>query len=193
MDRLCRILTFPEVIVLGDFYDPLPLFKLCDIVLSDNSGVVYEAILLGKPCIMLGCWLGGEKYEIFETREGASFAATGSFEIVKSIGRPEELRGSIREVMKKGPVIWNGVDLLFSKTDGNAGKRAAEIIMNDREYPSIPTLEKYSRALEVPRDENMKQYILKQRDSFLNRRGLSSSRKVNWMRQIVDGFCRWVS
>ena len=163
-NRLCKCLSFPEIIVPGDYYDPLPLYKVSDIVITDGvSGAAFDALLLDKPILTIGSSM--ENYGI-EMNPGLS-------KILKSIpfiDGPTKLRESLEKIDKQSFILDQDIKYsLFFHQDGKAGERAAETIMDDKKYPHIPTVEKYDRALERASDPKQRKFIQNRKNDFLQR------------------------
>jgi len=175
-NRLCRILSHPELIVLGDYFDSQSLFKLADIVLVENSGAVYDALLLEKPVIMLGALLGNDGYDIYDERDSSKIVKKS--EIIPSTSNPLELEKLVKKNI--GKISHLNEDIkhsLFFKPDGCAGKRAAEAILDDRKYPAIPAQEM---------DEKTRNYILNERNNFTNKNHNKPLKKPNLIKRVLN-------
>lgn len=165
-NRLIRLLSQRELIVLGDYIDPLAVYKIADIILTENSGAIYDALLLEKPVIILDASLGTDGHDIYDERDSNNVVQKS--EIVPSTDNPKELECLVKDNIGKRPYLNDGLrQSLFFKTDGCAGKRAAEFIMNNKEYPAIPALEKYDRVLEYISDPKQRYIIQKEKNRFL--------------------------
>lgn len=167
-NRLCKLLSCPELIVLGDYIDPQILYKLADIVLVDNSGAIYDALLLKKPVIILGASLGADGDKIYDERD-RTYSVEKS-DIIPSTNQPEELKALIENNIGKSPKLEENFRYsMFFSTDGKAGKRAVDIIINDKKFPAIPTLEKYNTAIKnVPSSKDI-QIIEDRKKDYLKR------------------------
>ena len=188
-NRLCRLLSNTEIIVLSDYIDPQPLYKLADIVLvdnSENSGAVYDCLLLKKPLIVLGTSLEGGGYTIYNKIKGTCSVKIS--DLVPSIDNPNELEKLISENIGKEIHLDNNIiHSLFLKADGNAGKRAADIIMDETKYPMVPTIKKYERAIENAPDEEKKELIINIRNNFLPRVISSySEKKPIFLKRVLN-------
>src|SRR3989344_311069 len=133
------------VIVVHDDTDPLPLLKVADAVISDNSSAIFDAILADKPLVLADFWdkdeLDVEHRKIKKLRRGFRGALTYSESIeqrIKKDGsehtlrRAADLRKTIANALldsaqykKKRKVLR---DQLFAFTDGRSAERAAEAI-----------------------------------------------------------------
>lgn len=135
------------IIVVQDDFDLLPLLKVSDVVLSDNSSAIFDAILADKPLVVTDFISGVEldiKYKkLSDSSRGSVGPLTysGSIEqLVKKDGslitvkKPKDLSGAIKEALQDGEYykqkrkkIRNEI---FSFNDGKSGLRAAEEIKN---------------------------------------------------------------
>ena len=184
-NRLCRILSHPELIVLGDYFDSQPLYKLADIVLVENSGAVYDALLIEKPVIMLGALLGNDGYDIYDERDSINIVQKS--EIVPSTNNPKELVSLIKDNLDKKPYLNDRLRRsLFFKADGCAGKRAAAAILDDRKYPAIPAQEKYDRAIQNASDDKARDHILNERNSFVKKYHHLPVKKPNLLKRVLN-------
>jgi len=191
-NRLCRALSHPELIVLGDYFDPQPLYKLADIVLVENSGAVYDALLLKKPVIMLGASLGNNGYDIYDERDSNN--KIQKFEIVPSTNNPKELANLVKDNLDKISFLNDSLSRsLFFKTDGRAGRRAAEAILDDKKYPAIPVLKKYERAIKNAPDEETKEFIINKRNYFVNKYHHLPVKKQNLLKSSIKSTSARVS
>jgi hypothetical protein len=142
-----RDLSNEKIIILQDDCDLLPLLKVSDVVLSDNSSAIFDAILADKPLVVTDFIskkdLDTKHKKIFMYKRGKSSPLTysGSIEqLVKrdgsliTIKKPNELSIAIEKALlddisykQKREKIKNE---LFSFNDGKCGFRAAEEIKN---------------------------------------------------------------
>jgi hypothetical protein len=81
-----------KILVLNDKYDILPLLKIADFVISDNSGAIFDAILADKPLILVD-FINESFYEKF--KEKLFFRFDGTNAIVLTT------RNSIEQIIKK--------------------------------------------------------------------------------------------
>ena len=184
-NRLCKLLSNNELIVLGDYFDPLPLYKLADIILTDSSGAFFDALLLEKPVIRLSVSSQNNGIDLLYGRDN-SYSGVKSFSLPLT-SRHEELKILIADKINKKPSLNESIKYsLFFKTDGCAGKRAAEAILNDRKYPAIPTLEKYERAIENAPDEKTRKYIINKRNYFKNKYHQIPAKKSSLLERILN-------
>lgn len=142
--ELVELLKNPRIVLLQDDTDLLPLLKLADVVVSDNSSVIFDAMLANKPVIVTDFhsteYLDAEHKSIRMYRRGQASALTYSNSIeqrikrdgtVDTIAKPEELRMRIAEVLARDDKRERRVALaaqLFSYRDGQSGKRAVDAI-----------------------------------------------------------------
>jgi len=165
-NRMCKLLSAPDLIVLGDYFNPIPLYKIADIVLADNSGTFFDAILVEKPVILLEVLHRNEGFKFMYKHDSLSQEKSVTANIAKN---PDELPDLIRRYIgRKMKMDQDLTYALFYHRDGNAGKRIAEIIRNSKEFPAIPVLKKYERALKIVDKDEEREFILSKRDMFLN-------------------------
>jgi CDP-glycerol glycerophosphotransferase (TagB/SpsB family) len=183
-NRLVDLLSRPEIVVLGDYVDPQVVYKLADLVLVENSGAIYDAILLDKPVIILGASLVNHGYDIYDERNINNVVKKS--EIVPSTNNPKELESLVTDNIGKKPYLNNGLRRsLFFKTDGCAGKRATEAILNYRKYPTIPTLEKYEKAIENAPDKETRDYIINKRNCSIKKYHRVAIEKPNILQRVL--------
>jgi CDP-glycerol glycerophosphotransferase (TagB/SpsB family) len=131
--------------VFGDSDDLLPMLKFADLVVSDNSSAIFDAILADKPVsvtdFLSDSYLDEDHKLLKQQRRGLVGALTysGSIEqvikkagMVVTIKSPKLLKSAIetalREDEKYKPMRMKLRNELFSFNDGNCGKRAADAI-----------------------------------------------------------------
>lgn len=133
------------IVVLGDDADLLPLLKLCDVVLSDNSSAIFDAILADKPLVVTD-FLSKEYLDIqhkklkrWKRATETALTYSGSIEqLVKRDGSvvvmrsPEEACGSVEKALCDSISYRQARkrirEELFAFHDGRCGLRAAEAI-----------------------------------------------------------------
>ncbi|MBY0293947.1 CDP-glycerol glycerophosphotransferase family protein [Patescibacteria group bacterium] len=175
--------------------DLLPLLKVADIVLSDNSSVIFDAVLVDKPVIVADFWdtefLDFAHKELRKTRLGKKAAATFSDSIeqeikkkgiIPTIQKPSDLGTMLIEVLQddgtwqsKRQTLSNS---LFSFKDGDSGKRAAQAIeacvadKADKKYHIVfHAVEAYKRQigkLSFMREKRLLQEIERYKSYFLD-------------------------
>ncbi len=143
-------LRHKNIILFGDDIDLLPLLKIADVVISDNSSAIFDVILADKPVVVTDFlseeYLNEGHKDIRFLRRGRAGAATYSNSIeqvikkekqVITIKKPRELSHAIqialgdpdryREARKKIR------EELFAFNDGKCGQRAAQAILKLQE------------------------------------------------------------
>lgn len=184
-NRLCRYLSFPEIIVLGDYFDSLPLYKVSDIVITDGiSGATFDALSMDKKILTIGSSIlnyGMEmKQDLFNILKRVPF-----------VEDPKKIREYLKKIVKENFLLDQGIkDLLFFPQDGKAGKRAAEAILDEKKYPSIPTLEKYNRAMRYISDPIQRQIVQEKRDYFIKKYYPGQIEKTTLVSKIYHWFFR---
>jgi len=167
-NRLVDLLSRPEIVVLGDYVDPQVVYKLADLVLVENSGAIYDAILLDKPVIILGASLVNNGLDIHDSRETSS--SITKYNLIPITFDPSGLEKLIKEHIFTKPVIDTSFkDSLFFKTDGHAGERAANVILDNEKFPAISAPEKYEIAIKNAPDEKTKEHLKNERNNFVNK------------------------
>jgi hypothetical protein len=61
------------------------------------------------------------------------------------------------------------LDYLFYSRDGNAGERAAQAILGNKQGPVLKTIEKYDRGIKSAPDDRIKQEISKLKMQYLSK------------------------
>lgn len=188
-NRLCRFISHPEIVTLGDFFDPLVLYKIADIVLTDASGALFDAMMVEKPVIMLSNSLLKYSVDVLTTNnQGAAVEESGLFPYTEN---PEELEEVIKKTLSKQSSINDKILYeLFYKRDGLASKRTADIMVNEVEYPLIPTLEKYDRAIERAAGQKDRQEINELKNRYIRSNYPKQSKKQGILSRISYHFFR---
>lgn len=140
-------LTHKNFLTYNDDCDLLLLLKKADVVLSDNSSAIFDAILADKPIIVTDYlsndFLDGKHLEKKFYRRGSIGALTYSNSIEQKIKKD----GSILTIKKKGELANKIADALndhinlkegrkkvrneiFDYNDGKCGQRGADAILN---------------------------------------------------------------
>ena len=152
--ELTELLRHPSIILLQDDTDLLPLLKVADIVVSDNSSAIFDAVLAEKPIVVTNF----HDPEYFDTEHTHShryprgFAPaltfSGSIEqrikrdgMVDTIKHPSELRSVIAQILKhdKKRHLRDALSReLFAYRDGKSSDRAAEAIRALRGTSKLP-------------------------------------------------------
>lgn len=129
----------------GDDADLLPLLKVSDVVVSDNSSAIFDAILADKPVVVANFhdseYLDFGHKERRKYRRGVNTALTYSGSIEQEIKRdgrilsfsdPKELEAKVIEALEDREFYRlerrKLIAELFSYNDGKCGERAAERI-----------------------------------------------------------------
>lgn len=144
----------------GDDFDLLPLLKIADVVLSDNSSAIFDAILADKPVIVTDFhdaeYLDFGHKERRQSRRGINTALTFSRSIEQEIKRekrilsfsdPEELESKVSVALEDSDYYRQErkklVSELFAFNDGKCGERAAQRVIeciNDNSKKERPIL-----------------------------------------------------
>jgi CDP-glycerol glycerophosphotransferase (TagB/SpsB family) len=148
-----------EILKFDDSTDLLVLLGIADVVLSDNSSVIFDTILADKPIVVADFWskdfLDTDFKKVKSYRRGWSGPLTysGSIEqLIKKEGQvitinsPGELSLALNKALLDQDSFYRKErkkirENLFSYNDGNCGKRAAtEIkgIIQKKELPPKP-------------------------------------------------------
>lgn len=136
-------------VMVDDFADILPLLKISDIVLLDNSGAIFDAVLAEKPLVLLD-FLSDEFFEKEQWRPKKQaphsfiYPVTYKASIEQRIKREKGIRpGPVVKNIKNLSVVtqealFNQKDylqaqrqlkkILFAKCDGQSSERSAKII-----------------------------------------------------------------
>jgi len=180
-NRLGKLLmNCPDLTVLGDNYDVLPLYKLANIVLVD-SGTVFDALFLNKSVIMLDSCLTNNGRKVVNIKD--SEFSVDNLDFVVSIDSVDILQKTIKSNLNRLNLMGNKIAKeLFYSDDGCAGKRAAAAILDEKRYPAIPVLKKYERAIEnIPEGET-----IEERDYFVNKYHHFPVRKPNFFKKVLN-------
>lgn len=161
------------ILLLKDDVDLLPLLKIADVVLSDNSSAIFDAILADKPLVTTNFldkeYLDQQHKKLRTYRRGRMGAITysGSIEqvikqekLVVTVDTPDELADSIGLALKDEQYYVDARkklrNQLFDFNDGKCGQRAAAAIRDLITLPELPprpimyhALEAYKRSMNI--------------------------------------------
>jgi|SRR3989344_4496221 len=137
-------LTHPRIILLKDDADLLPLLKIADVVVSDNSSAIFDAVLANKPIVVTD--FHSSEYldtahrgtRVYRRGVGGALTFSGSIEqrikrdgTVQTITVAKELLPTVERVFVHDTAEAKRKELakkLFAHRDGSAGRRGAESI-----------------------------------------------------------------
>lgn len=176
------LLTDPRLLLLPDSVDLLPLLKVADIVVSDNSSAIFDAVLADKPLLVADFWdatyLDQDHKEIRRYDRGVQGGITYSDSIEQVVKRentvavlrtPQEFAARVddaqhSEYAQKRKILR---DMLFAHTDGTSAKRAADAIRRCIESEPAPrpilfhAFEAYKRRMGVVSYTREKMFLRK--------------------------------
>ncbi|MEK7133601.1 MAG: CDP-glycerol glycerophosphotransferase family protein [Patescibacteria group bacterium] len=137
-------LIHPSIILLKDDADLLPLLKIADIVISDNSSAIFDAVLADKPIVVADFHspeyldTAHRERRMYRRGAGGTLTYSGSIEqkikrdgTVDAIASPHELLPTIERAITHDDKAAKRKELarrLFAHQDGHAGRRGAESI-----------------------------------------------------------------
>ncbi len=141
-----RALTDEHIVLFDDAIDLLPLLAVTDIVISDNSSAIFDAILADKPVVVADFWdkefLNEEHKEIRHNARGIQGGLTYSESIEQLIKRDglvltvkdeKNISSVIEEAFADGEFYKKKREelrnTLFAFNDGACARRAAEAIL----------------------------------------------------------------
>ena len=116
-----------DEVVIVKKYDTFKLVSCCDVLLTCWSSVATEAILLGKPVILLN-FTGRRDIHAYTDSSGSTMQA------LKSVYRPQDLVSAIRSVLQNQGTSdhlkesSHFISDIAYKTDGLASKRVANLV-----------------------------------------------------------------
>lgn len=167
--HLVQKIVHSGILVLEDDSDLITLLKESDIVLSDNSSAIFDAMLAEKPIVVTDFhssdYLDKEHQKTRIYRRGAAGALTYSNSIeqrikkenlVVTLKKDESLRDAIEAAFlsKNRDETVSFVNTLFKYKDGGSSKRAFEAIiqlLEQKEAPPKPFLAVAVNKLESER------------------------------------------
>lgn len=135
-----------KIILFWDDMDLLPLLKTANVVVTDNSGVLFEMALSGKPVVatdFLSDDFFENEHKQFRSRTSGtpnplSYAQSIEQRVkregaVRTIRKPEEIAVAISEMLQDDGKFHKEqsglIQELFSFNDGRCGERAANAIL----------------------------------------------------------------
>lgn len=154
--RVAKLSALNGILIFDDAFDLLPLLKVCDLVISDNSSAIFDAILADKPVIAADLW--SDSYLDLDhkiphaLRNRLARAVTYSQSIeqkikkegkIKVIKKPENMDEKFIEETLKEDDYYKAFrkeirDLVFAFNDGRCGLRAAQAIKNLAQLENLP-------------------------------------------------------
>jgi CDP-glycerol glycerophosphotransferase (TagB/SpsB family) len=155
--ELMKELAEKGVIIYEDSADLLPMLKVADVVISDNSSAIFDAILADKP-IAVTNFLSDEfldlehkKPKMYRRGERGALTYSGSVEqeikkkeLVITIDKPSDLECALEKAAEDESFFKNARreirEELFSFNDGKCGKRAAEEIEKVKKNKKKPIM-----------------------------------------------------
>jgi hypothetical protein len=161
-----------NILLFSDDADLLTLLKVSDVVLSDNSSAIFDAMLADKPIVVTDFltkdFLDYKHKEVRNYRRGNTSALTYSGSMEQLV-KQEKLVVSFQDPNKLEEAIKEGLrdDIFYKKNrtkinqelvgfqDGNCGERAAKEIERIKELTTLPTKPPMAHALDVY-DKKMK-------------------------------------
>ncbi|MFC1590878.1 hypothetical protein ACFL42_05250 [Candidatus Omnitrophota bacterium] len=169
-DRVCKLLSDQNIITLGDHFDPLALYAIADIVLTDGiSGAIFDAVSLSKRAVVINTGL--DKYKTIDLLNGSLS--------IPCVTDPEELEGVIEDSFHSIVKPEEGdLNYLFNFRDGNAGLRAAQAVLKSNRDSIMTREEKFDRGIRNSPDEETTGKIIRLRDRSLNKQKRSTPRTV---------------
>lgn len=151
--RVCKMFSRLNIITLGDYFDPLSLYKIADVILVDGvSGAFFDALLTKKRIIVLDISLDRYKWIKINTDKIH----------IPCVTRPEELENMIEGVFCPTMEMNERIlGYLFNTRAGNAAERAVHAILGNEQIPALKTVEKYGRGIKNAPDARIKEEINK--------------------------------
>lgn len=143
--RLVEELENAGYIIFDERHDILPLLKTADLILSDNSGAIFDAILADKPIVLFETPKEIFERKLFLTPRGVTGLTTYLHSIEQKIKTPghevgpviaalEDLQSAIKNLGNEKQFYYSNLkkirDQVFQYQDGQCGKRAANEIKN---------------------------------------------------------------
>lgn len=162
-------LQHPKIICFNDDVDLLSLLKIADVVLSDNSSAIFDAILADKPLTVTD-FLSEDFLDVkhketkyYPRGKAGALTYSGSIEqrvkkegLVITFQKPKELESAVDQALQDSPFFRDSReklrDELFAFQDGKCGERAAAAIgefLNTQELPERPILYHVLEAFEA--------------------------------------------
>lgn len=199
-----KLLKNKNITLYNDDTDILPLLKVSDVILSDNSSAIFDAILADKPVVVADFWneqfLNKEYAVKKESRLNITNILTFAESIEQTIKRdgsvvvlnhPENLPRKIFEALADNKIFKKKrEDLrkeLFSFNDGKCAKRSAQAILQltqSQEKPSRPILyhaiEAFKKDINIISYERERVFLKKiaQYESIILKKTLSYPQKI---------------
>ncbi|MEK3798567.1 CDP-glycerol glycerophosphotransferase family protein [Peribacillus sp. FSL H8-0477] len=113
--------------------DLLALFEISDFVITDNSGMIFESMLVEKDVLLLNC---DNQQQVKENNDEFILRST-----IKNINKDQNIYSILKdkELFEKQKInVKKAINNVYTLKDGNSGKRASVEILNllsdDKEY-----------------------------------------------------------
>ena len=149
-ERMELLKSAEHIIGFNDDTDLLPLLKVADVVVSDNSSAIFDAILADKPLVVADFWtaefLDGKyrKINIEKYWNQTPLTYSGSIEqrikkegAVLTINHPEYAYGTIKKALLDNNRFKAARERIrkevFEYNDGKCGARSAQAILELKE------------------------------------------------------------
>lgn len=164
--ELVEKLEHSDVILFKDDTDLLPLLKIADGVVSDNSSAIFDALLADKPLVVTDFFdkefidVTHKKVKWYRRGKTSGLTYSGSIEqkikkegLVITIQKPEQLSNGVKRSLED-PVFYKEArkkinQELVAFFDGKSGERAASAIRNILTADTLPEKPPLYHALEI--------------------------------------------
>jgi len=178
--ELKKELKHEDIILFNDDTDLLPLLKIADVVLSDNSSAIFDAILADRPIVATDFLskdfldITHKKIKFYRRGRVTPTTYSGSIEqvikregLIVTIQKPGQLAYGIKCGLEDKPLYKNAREKirkeLFAFNDGKCGERAAKSIINLLNSKELPEKPAFYHALQVFENELEKRSLSEQK------------------------------
>lgn len=183
-------------LVYGDNVNIMPLLRAADIVVTDTSGAIFDALLTEKPLVIIDVPLSGVRRELdrigifrgLTTYEGSieQIMKKDQYRIGPVVNLPIQMENAIevaeKEFMKFRSRRLEWRKKLFSYVDGKDGRRAADEILKFKNS-ELPPRKFFSLTLDeafLPLEEKNR-YLNKELTFYRNFKKMPFSKKIKFI------------
>ena len=121
-----KVSSGSKLIILDESSDLLSLLKIADVVISDYSGAIFDAVLAGKKLLLLNL------PQIPETLSSKESLENIIREQCLQVNEPGEVGAKLEEILRKDVFLSKREELkpkIFSSTEGNSGELIANTLL----------------------------------------------------------------
>ena len=192
-----------DVVVLDDSVDLLTLISISDVILSDNSSAIFDALLADKPVVVTDFhtkeYLDQGHRTVRSYRRGWASALTYSNSIeqrvkrdgtVVSVQNTHEFYEAVAQALADDPEIQEKrrklTKTLFEYQDASAGDRGADAIMSLLQSPKSNDRPFLAHAIDLFEEETLRKY---RASTIVENAPLHNEAEMNAQKREMESVC----